>query len=478
MACAIALTAALASLFPHAALAGGYASTLGLSEQCAAIGGACVATDADLSAYYSNPASATQFTRPLLGGSFRVIDTRHLRMEDSDGNHAPEATNTKGEQALAPTLAAYLPIDDRWVVGIAFGAPFAITGSLDRSAGIHRYNSVDQALFLLDLTPMVAFRVNDDLSLGLALSVTALKHLRIQSLIPDTFLAGLPAEMGGTGSNAPATPTSPTVGSITLQTNKDVHLGIPPDNFESGFKEASLTFGLKYRLNDAVTLGGVYRTITRTHWHGDASIQIPGVVDQTTPFSVALDMPGRAQAGVAVVAIPNLLTWSFDYERTFWSQTRGLGTPTNVKFKEPLLGVVQRLRLDYAAHDTSTFRTGAKFRVSRQLELMMGYAYDEGPFDNQHVDIVVYDSDRHILSVGATLDLRDSPAAAGWLLSAALQQTHYQRRTVAKGESQNLGGVSHPNLNAEGTLGFTSNDDAFTFGGNIWAFGASLQYSF
>lgn len=61
--------------------------TLGLSEACVAMGGACAATSDDLGAYYSNPAGAVQFERPFIGGNFRLLDTRPLELRDSDGYH-------------------------------------------------------------------------------------------------------------------------------------------------------------------------------------------------------------------------------------------------------------------------------------------------------------------------------------------------------------------------------------------------------
>ena len=108
---------------------------------------------------------------------------------------------------------------------------------------------------------------------------------------------------------------------------------------------------------------------------------------------------------------------------------------------------------------------------------MGGYAYDQRAFHNDTVDILTYDSNRNIFSLGGSLDLRSS-AKRGWLFAAEAQMTHYDHNTLEAGESRNLGGLSLPSLSAGGTLGFVPNRGSFTFGGNIWGFGASVTYEF
>src|ERR1700719_4344110 len=94
-----------------------YIQSLGVSAACIAAGGACVATADDLGAYYVNPAGATQFDHALVGGNFRILDTKTLKLEDSAGSHSISRTNTKGNLALAPTLAGYFPLSARATVG-------------------------------------------------------------------------------------------------------------------------------------------------------------------------------------------------------------------------------------------------------------------------------------------------------------------------------------------------------------------------
>ena len=118
-----------------------------------------------------------------------------------------------------------------------------------------------------------------------------------------------------------------------------------------------------------------------------------------------------------------------------------------------------------------------KYQVTPKVAVMGGYAYDQRAFHNNTVDILTYDSNRNIFSLGGTLDLRSSNKR-GWIISAEAQMTHYDRNTLQAGESNNLGGLSLPSLSPAGTLGFVPNRGEFTFGGNIWGYGVSAAYEF
>ena len=437
------------------------------------MGGACAATADDLGAYYSNPSGLTQFESKFFGLNLRIIDTRPLRLIHSDGGHDVPRTNKAGKVALAPTAALYMPITRRMSAGIALGAPFALAGDWTNDDGIHRYNMADQSLFLVDLSPVVAYRLSHRLSVGVALNVTALKQLRLETLMPSTFLTGLVL-----GEIANPSPTSPIIGSVTLETDGDVHLGIPPDGFASSFDEGTFTAGVRYKVNERFRLGLTYKHITRTHWDGQATFALPllqGPNPQKTRFKTKVDLPGHIQIGMALKPT-DTLTWTLDLQRTFWSRTRGFGSPASVEFRKPLLGLVDRLVVDYDGGDPMTYRTGLKFQLNPTVGLMLGYAFDEHVFDNAHIDVLTYDTNRHIFSIGMKFDLRDV-AGEGWSIVASLQDAHFPRRRIEEGQSENLGGLSRPDL-SDGTLRFVPNTEAFTFAGDIPSASISLSYSF
>jgi long-chain fatty acid transport protein len=449
---------------------------MGVDENCVAVGGACTALAPSLGSYYQNPSAIADLKRPLIGVNLRAIDTTHLDLIDSAGSHDIPKTNTKGKYAVAPTLAFYRPIMKNVTVGVGVGAPFAITADWSNTDGIHRYDMSDQSLFILDLAPTIGIKLTDRLSIGASASITAFRHLTTQTLIPDSFGAALPPALGGANTIIPTTPTSPIIGSISLNTNRNFHIGLPPNDMETAFDSVAGVFGLQYRLSDTVTLGLMGRTRTKNSFHGEASLVVGGV-SQTSPFSLRLDMPGHIQFGMAARITPKT-TVSIDYQRSFWSDAVGFGSPAVIKFSMPLLGFINALKLNYKAHDTSNVHMGVQQELSPRLTVMAGYAFNQSIFPSDAVDILTYDSNRHIFSTGLRYDMRRDQTQSGLILTGSFQWVQYEKRPIATGESANLGGVSLPNLTAPDTLSFTSNRGPFTFGGSIRSLSMAVQYVF
>ncbi|MEL6416539.1 MAG: outer membrane protein transport protein, partial [Pseudomonadota bacterium] len=303
--------------------------SFGQSEDCITRGGACVALAGDFGAFYHNPAAATDFDTLVVGGNFRFLDTTQVDLIDSAGSQEISRSNKDGDLILAPTLGVYKPISQDLTIGVGLGAPFAITADWGNDEGIHRYNMSEQSLYVLDLSPSVAYRVNGKLSVGMAANIVLAKQLRTESLVPQSFGAALPPALGGAGTVIPTTPTSPVIGSITLATDGDFGLGIPPDQFESAFDSVSFTLGAQYELSDSLQLGAVYRSKTNLDWEGQLTLDLSpaGLGVQETNFKTKLDGPAHLQVGFAWKAIPNKLELSADLQRTFWSDTDGFGKP-------------------------------------------------------------------------------------------------------------------------------------------------------
>ena len=472
----LAAGAALAVCASAGSAHAGYIQTLGIDENCAAVGGACEGLKGDLGSYDLNPAAATSFDRPRLGLNLRMIDTRNLDLIDSAGRHDISRTNTLGDTALAPTIAGYLPLTRRLTVGIGVGAPYAITAEWGGASGLHRYDMSDQSLFVLDVAPTIAYKVTDKLSVGATLSITALKQLRTQTLIPNSFGAALPPSLGGAGTVIPTTPTSPIIGSITLNTRNSMNIGLPPNAMESAFDEGALVLGAQYKLTPNITLGLSGRTLTKTTFHGTTTLVV-GPTTQSVPFHLRLDMPAHVQVGIAAQVTPSLLL-SADYQRTFWSNAVGLGAPAVVQFERPLLGFVNKLQLDYQARDTDTFRFGAQYKVMPPLTLLAGYARDGSVFPTSRVDILTYDSGRNIFSGGLRFDTRAGGQGKGWIFTGSFQWVQYDKRNIATGQSANLGGVSLPVLLNADTLSFGPNRGPYQFGGDIRAVSVEIQRAF
>ena len=222
------------------------------------------------------------------------------------------------------------------------------------------------------------------------------------------------------------------------------------------------------------------RTQTNLDWEGDLTLDLSpaGLGLQTTQFETKLDGPGHVQIGAAWEAIPEKLGLSADIQRTFWSDTDGFGDPLVIDVQDPLLGFVNDIVIDYQARDTNTYRFGADYALNDAWSLLAGYAFDESFIPDDRVDILVYDSDRHVWSAGLQYQRLNPDTGSALQFNVGLQYTVYEKRTIAAGESANLGGFSLPNLLDADTLSFSPNREEFTYGGPIPALGLSLQYTF
>ena len=131
------------------------------------------------------------------------------------------------------------------------------------------------------------------------------------------------------------------------------------------------------------------------------------------------------------------------------------------------------IETEYEGSDTTTYRTGLEWRLNGGWTLQAGYAFDEAIFDDAYVDILTYDSDRHIVSFGGAFT-----TASNWTFTGGVQAILYEDRFIPEGVSRNLGGVSLPNLVNPTTLGFVANRGDFAFGGEIWTLGIGIQKGF
>ncbi len=459
-----------------------YMQSLGQSQRSLALAGAFTAVADDTSVFYSNPAGAAKFEKRVIGGTLNFLDTTNADLIDSGGNNPIDATIEDHDWAIAPTIAAYFPINEKWTAGVGFGAANGITANWTNDSGIHRYNMSEQTVFTVDLVPTLAYEVSENLSIGLSLNIVAFTHLKTETLIPDTFGNALLAGIV----DAP-TPNSPIIGSFTLNTNDDTQLGVPPGEFDSAFDEVGFTLGVLWDVNERWTLGATYRSEQSVTFEGEANLAFPVLdFDETVDYSLDMDSPAFLQVGLAYDIFPDRLTWSLDAQWTQWSKAELFGSPLQVRFAEPITvptgagpASLTGVAIDYDANDTVAIRTGLAYQVSDRLELLAGFAHDPSFLDDDGTDILVYTSDRQWFTAGFSYDFRGGERESGWLLSASVQYISYDSRTIEPGESRNLGGLSLPNVDlATGVVGPVPNFETFQFGGHILAGGLQLEYSF
>ena len=80
----------------------------------------------------------------------------------------PLGTNDGGDAGgwgFVPSLYFSAPIGDRWAVGLGVGAPFGLKTEYE-SNWMGRFLGIKSELTTINVNPSVAFKVNDNISLG------------------------------------------------------------------------------------------------------------------------------------------------------------------------------------------------------------------------------------------------------------------------------------------------------------------------
>ena len=454
-----------------------FVQTMGMSNREGALAGATQGVAADASTWYVNPAGAAEFKKPVISLGLRFVDTNHLTMDDSAGSYDVEATTVNGEIAAAPGLGIYLPLSEKITAGVGLGVPFALTADWENNQGIHRYSFSNQAFFTVDLAAVVGMEVTDRLNLGVALNVVAFKHLTVERLVPITALGG------HTG------PSDLVVGRVLLETEMDFPLFVPPFQFDPAFDEIGFTIGAKYDVSDDLTIGLSYRSEQDTTFDGEATVDFNhpvGLGKSIVPWKLNFDTPAHIKAGFGY-DISDAVTLSVDLQYTFWSDADAIGNSANIKFGEPLSGLVgpvaglnglAGVTYDWDGDDTLAVAAGVQYKLNDKLTLLGGYRYDPETAPDESIDVLFWSGDRHWIGAGATLDLTNKDGR-GWTLTAAYQGVIYEDRRIEAYESRNLGGFSKvvPG-DRPGYLTNAPNEEWYEFGGLINLLGVDITYSF
>jgi len=117
---------------------------------------------------------------------------------------------------------------------------------------------------------------------------------------------------------------------------------------------------------------------------------------------VTIPAPAVFALSAAYDVLDNLnveLTW----DRTFWSEYETL----DFNFSPAIPGNPFEPAQARDWEDTNAFRIGVTYGVTKSLDLMAGFGYDENPAPEEHIGFELPDSDAWLYSIGAQYKLND-----------------------------------------------------------------------
>lgn len=377
------------------AMASGFAlieqSASGLGNAFAA---GAAATD-DASAQFYNPAALTEIkgTQASAAGHYIMPSAKMSNASArvvTLGNIPYTGTiDDAGVNGFVPNFYYTRDLDSQLKFGFAVNVPFGLSTEYD-DGWIGRYHAIKSAVETINLNPSLAFKVNDQLSLGAGVSAQYFSAELTSAVDSGSICLGLGGGVscGGLG----LTPGNHSV---------DSYAKIKGNDWSYGFN-----LGLLYKPMDAMRIGIAYRSSIKQNLTGDATFTrsvafntfLTGAGSSAfinTPVTAAIDLPASLSLSMVRMVSPQLELMG-DISWTEWS-----------KFQE--------LRIVYANpaqpnsvttenwKDTMRYALGLSYRLNDSIKLRSGLAYDESPVpDAQHRTPRIPDNNRTWIALGMT----------------------------------------------------------------------------
>lgn len=358
-------------------------------------GNAFIAQADDASAIYYNPAGLTQLQgSDIINGGDLVFPDEKLK-----GAGSGAEMNT---MSLTPHLYGATDFGipkSPWRFGLGVNVLFGNQAAYSQN-GPFRYSVTSADLQVVNIQPTVAFKFNDHFSLGAGLNVYD-AYTGLNSHVPNPIPDGA-----------------------------DGHF-----HFDGNGVAVGATAGLLWKITPQHSLGVVYRSPFTVNFHGDADVNIPGVIKQQNAAQASLPMPQTVGAGYAFRPIPKLKLEA-DVEWTDWQPLKQL-----VLHAPGSQADGETIHFDWMA--SLMYEFGAQYTLNEHWKLRAGYIFSEDSVPNSTFGPSVPDADRHVFSVGFGY------TAGRLTLNALYQYTLADDRTVrTTGNPNNADGTWQVSFNA------------------------------
>jgi long-chain fatty acid transport protein len=320
------------------------------SAKAMAMGGAFTAVANDASAIYFNGAGLTQLT-----GTNFLIGTTAIAPVSTFRGVLPNVTEYGTEKKIFFPSHAWVAhrFSDNIAAGIGFTTPFGLETNWDPN-WVGRYLAIQTRLFVFTISPVVAYKLSDQLSVSAGL-VYSWANVKITQKNPQTPFPG--------------------DAFVSLEGN---------DNSSFGYN-----FGLMYKPDPKLSFGVSFHSQIKYSFEGTATTVGASQLASQLPsgaVTAKLTTPINLTFGVAYDVLPKLKL-SADFQYVGWSSYDTLG----VDFADPSFTDIASPRL----YDNSyIIRLGGEYKLSDMFELQAGIYYDKDPVKAEYVNPSLPDANR------------------------------------------------------------------------------------
>ncbi|MCK6612925.1 MAG: outer membrane protein transport protein [Ignavibacteriaceae bacterium] len=377
-----------------------------------AMGGAFTAMVNDPSSLYFNVAGMAG-----LRGWNATVGTTLIAPAASFRGPSPSIAETEMEKQLFPPSHLYLTyeISDGLVAGLSVNNPFGL-GTRWSEDWVGRFSSIEADLQTFSFQPSIAYKVMDNLSVGVGLLYN-LAHVKL-----DRAIGFAPFQGEGT---------------ILLEGSESGAFGYH--------------IGVAYQPFSALSLGLSYKSEVEYAFEGTATTTgVPAALTGRVPegdIEATFVSPQQFVFGLGYQVTKDLLITA-DYQFVGWSSYDSL----KVDFKNAAYTDLASARL---YEDTYILRFGAEYAYNQTLDLRCGFLIDNNPVPDEMVDPSLPDSDRLGFSFGFGYQLTNTLS-----LDASYLYLRFAERTITNSDV-NYASSGFAPLN--GTYNSTGNLFSVTF---------------
>ncbi|MCX7985040.1 MAG: outer membrane protein transport protein [Bacteroidetes bacterium] len=331
------------------------------------MGGAFVARASDPSAIFYNVAGlGFQKGINVLAGMNLIIPSTTFK---GKGIMQPLEYSTKSAVFTPINLYGSYEVMENLVVGLGVYNPFGLGtewkelwGLSVSGAYLGSTKAIKSSIETWYFNPSIAYKVNDELSVGLGFSYVYASAYISRNILPNAVKK---LELDGTG---------------------------------DGF---SVNVGAIYKPMEKLSVGLSYRTTTTVEFEGDVKIANAYVASGKTK----LPMPGFLVVGAAYELMPEL-TVEGDIQYTQWSEYNKL----SINFNRPVaqLGGISNITEIKKWDDVLAVRVGGEYTLNQQVTLRGGLIMDISPQPPSKTEPMLPDGDRYNVTLGGSYKINNN----------------------------------------------------------------------
>ncbi len=330
-------------------------------------GGAALAQDA--STIYTNPAGLIRLKQQLVISAIGITNpVKFTGTATSPGFGAGGSFSQTGDassnaSSLLPAIYYALPLSDKFIFGLSVTAPYGL-GSDYPDNSMVRYDVTYTQIMSSDISPNIAYKLTDKLSIGVGFDALYLKAhqkimLRTQPLTPVDSRALYDTSGWGYGWH----------GGLLYQFTPQTRVGL---SYRSKIVD-QLKGHSKLYIN-----GGVYNGVNSSD-NLQTAINLPPIAT----LSAYHDLTPQW----AIMGTVEYYEWSVFKNQHIYNAASVVGTTD--------------FNIPQNFHDSWRYALGTSYKLNDKWLLRTGAEYDQTPISDTYRDLTMPGADRYGISVGA-----------------------------------------------------------------------------